>query len=446
MKTNKKYNWATVYFRSFVVGLNINFLKIIISLCFPIFLLNIHAAVPTMPTGIADSLRQKQDTARLSRFQVKADNIGQSRLFRATYLGLPLTAGGLLEKHYDSKFRRLRNDFMPEFSRPLDNYTQLAPAAVMLGMKVAGVPSRSSWGRMIASDVLSTALMAGMVQGLKSATHVVRPDGSNNQSFPSGHTATAFMTATMLSKEYGHLSPWISVGAYSVATGTGLMRMANNKHWLSDVMVGAGIGILSTEFGYWIADAIMKDKGLNICEVQEEERLGYSRPSFFGLYMGFNVPLSKFDVNEDVAYQTSMGTTFGLEGAYFLNRYVGLGRRITLSNLQFIVNGTEAPENTLDFYNISAGPYLSLPFTTRWTVGTKMLITRTRYGKTNIGGVAVPRNSGWGFGTGINLDYRVKKHFGFGLFMDYNIQPPHSQGSGEYVHTMTLGAKAAVRF
>ena len=440
-----KCNKATACFRNIVDRLDSMLPRTTISLCCLIFSLGIHAAILDTATGIADSLRQKQDTARLSRFQVKADNIGQSHLFRATYLGLPLIAGGLLEKHYDSKFRRLRNDFMPEFCRPLYN-TQLAPAAVMLGMKVAGVPSRSSWGRMIASDVLSTALMAGVVQGLKSATHVVRPDGSNNQSFPSGHTATAFMTATMLSKEYGHLSPWISVGAYSVATGTGLMRMANNKHWLSDVMVGAGIGILSTEFGYWIADAIMKDKGLNICEVQEEERLGYSRPSFFGLYMGFNVPLSKFDVNEDVAYQTSMGTTFGLEGAYFLNRYVGLGGRITLSNLQFIVNGTEAPENTLDFYNISAGPYLSFPFTPRWTVGTKMLITRTRYGKTNIGGVAVPRNSGWGFGTGINLDYRVKKHFVFGLFMDYNIQPPHSQGSGEYVHTMTLGAKAAVRF
>jgi hypothetical protein len=51
-----------------------------------------------------------------------------------------------------------------------------------------------------------------------------------------------------------------------------------------------------------------------------------------------------------------------------------------------------------------------------------------------------------GVGSGLNIDYRVRQHFGFGLFMDYNIQPPHSQHSGEYVHTMTLGAKAAIRF
>ena len=122
---------------------------------------------------------------------------------------------------------------------------QYAPAAVMLGMKVAGVQSRSSWGRMLVSDAFSALLMGGVVNTLKQTTNVERPDGSNKHSFPSGHTATAFMTATMFTKEYGHKSPWVGVGAYSVATATGLMRMANNKHWLSDVLTGAGIGTLS---------------------------------------------------------------------------------------------------------------------------------------------------------------------------------------------------------
>jgi membrane-associated phospholipid phosphatase len=394
--------------------------------------------------AIADNT--SRDTVRLNRLQTKADNIGNSRLFQATYLGVPLIAGGLLEKHFDSKFRRLRNDFMPTFHRTLDNYTQLAPAAVMVGLKAAGVQSRSSWGRMMVSDAISTALMATVVQGLKTSTHVMRPDGSNNHSFPSGHTATAFMTATMLSKEYGHLSPWISVGGYSVATATGLMRMANNKHWLSDVMVGAGVGILSTEFGYWIADVIMKDKGLNIKETEEHHLYDYRNPSFFGLYMGFNVPLSRYDVDEGNDFQTSMGTTLGVEGAWFLNHYIGLGGRITISNLQFIVNGNEAPENTLKFYNFSLGPYFSVPLTPRWTIGTKLLSTYTQYSSTNIGSIHVPRNGGWGVGSGLNVDYQVKKNFGVSLFMDYNIQAPHSQHSGEYVHTMTLGTKGVIRF
>lgn len=392
-----------------------------------------------------DSTMVVADTASIVPFQKKLDGFSGSRLFRSTYLGVPLIIGGLIEKHQDSKFRKLRNDFMPEFNRNLDNYMQFSPAAVMLGLKAFGVPSRSSWGRMITSDAFSAAIATAVVQGLKNSTHIMRPDGSDNHSFPSGHTATAFAAATMLSKEYGHISPWISAGGYCVATATGLMRMANNKHWLSDVMVGAGIGVLSTEFGYWLADLIYKDKGLNVREVPEGY-IGYSNPSFFGIYMGFNIPLSNFDVSEDVAYKTSTGTVLGVEGAYFFNKYIGIGGRATISNLQFIVNGNEAPENTLDSYTFSAGPYFNLPVTPRWNVGTKTLATYTRYQSTNIGGVYVPRNAGWGFGTGLNIDYRVRKYLGIGVFLDYNIQPPHSQYSDEFVHTMTLGARATIRF
>lgn len=403
-------------------------------------------ATDTLSTVCNDSLLTEQDSIIPSKLQTKMDNIGQKRLFQATYLGLPLIASGLLEKHFDDKFRRLRNGVMPEFDYRLDNYTQMAPAAILLGLKAAGVPSRSSWGRMLVSDAISIALMTGVVQGLKHTTNVTRPDGTNNQSFPSGHTATAFMTATMLSKEYGHISPWVSVGAYSVATATGLMRMANNKHWLSDVMVGAGIGILSTEFGYWIADAFMKDKGLNIRELQEEERLGRNNPSFLGLYMGFNVPLSKFHTDGGTTYQAAMGTVLGVEGAYFFNRNLGFGGRTTFSNIQLIVNDTASPDNTVNFYTFCLGPYFSLPLTLRWTVDTKLLATITQYNMTKIENKYVQCDTGWGIGTGFSINYRVKKHFGFGLFSDYNIQPAHSQNSRAYVHTLTLGTKAAIRF
>ena len=212
------------------------------------------------------------------------DKISETRLFRATYLGVPLILGGLIEKHQDDKFNNLRNDFMPEFHRPFDNFSQYLPAAVLMGMKISGVPSRSSWGRMLVSGGISTAIMAAVVQSLKHSTNVMRPDGSDNHSFPSGHTATAFVTATMLSKEYGYLSPWVSVGAYSVATATGLMRIANNKHWLSDVMVGAGFGIISTEMGYWLADAIYGNKGLEVPDDENRNAVYFHRnPSFLGL-------------------------------------------------------------------------------------------------------------------------------------------------------------------
>ena len=374
------------------------------------------------------------------------DRLAHGNLFNSTYIGVPLIIGGLIEKHQDTKFRKLRNDFMPRFHRTLDNYTQIAPAAVIVGMKAAGVESRSSWGRMLLSDAFSVALMAGTVQGLKNTTNVMRPDGSDNHSFPSGHTATAFMTATMLNKEYGYKSPWIGVGAYSVATATGLMRMANNKHWLSDVMVGAGIGIMATEFGYWLADLICKDKGLNIKnrDVADDE-FNVRRNSFLGLYMGFNLPLSKYDLDEDNVFQTSTGTTIGLEGAWFINRNIGIGGGASFSNLQYIVNKNDAPDKTFNYFTAMAGPYFSFPITHRFSLGSKLVGGGVWYPKTSINGISVGQNHGLSCGTGLSLKYDVRKHLSGIIFLDYNIQAPASHDSGEYMHIMTLGVKVALR-
>ena len=382
----------------------------------------------------------------LSPLQQKVDKLSNNRWFQSTYIAVPLIAGGLIEKHQDTKFRKLRNDFLPEFHRTLDNYLQVTPAAITVGLKALGVPSRSSWGRLALSSALSAGVMATVVNGLKYSTHQTRPDGTDTRSFPSGHTATAFTTATILSKEYGHLSPWVSVGAYAVATTTGLMRIANNKHWLSDVMAGAGIGILSTEFGYWIADAICKDRGLNDVNKRELLLSTYDNPSFLGLYMGFNLPLSHYDLSEEEVYRTSTGTTAGIEGAWFLNPYVGVGGRWSISNIQYTLNNTEASRNTFDFNTLSVGPYFSLPITSHWRAGSKLLAQYTWYHKTDVGSVVVPRNTGLGVGTGLNIDYRAKRNLEAGIFLDYNIQPPHSLSSGEYMHTMVLGARTVVRF
>ena len=190
----------------------------------------------------------------------------------------------------------------------------------------------------------------------------------------------------------------------------------------------------------------MKDKGLNIRELQEEERQGRNNPSFLGLYMGFNVPLSKFHTDGGTTYQAAMGTVLGVEGAYFFNRNLGFGGRTTFSNIQLIVNDTASPDNTVNFYTFCLGPYFSLPLTLRWTVDTKLLATLTQYNTTKIENNYIQCDTGLGIGTGFSINYRVKKHFGFGLFSDYNIQPAHSQNCRAYVHTLTLGTKAAIRF
>ena len=106
-----------------------------------------------------------------------------------------------------------------------------------------------------------------MVYPLKKITHQFRPDSSKNNSFPSGHTAEAFASAEFLRMEYKDVSTWYGVAGYAMAITTGYLRMYNNKHWFSDVVAGAGVGMISTKPAYWLYPKIQrklfKDKPMN---------------------------------------------------------------------------------------------------------------------------------------------------------------------------------------
>jgi membrane-associated phospholipid phosphatase len=106
-------------------------------------------------------------------------------------------------------------------------------------------------------------LVAGFATfSLKYATKIERPDASGNNSFPSGHTATAFTGAHILFREYKDSSPWIGVAGYAAASLTGALRVINRKHWISDVAAGAGIGILSAEAGYALLPVVHQCLGI----------------------------------------------------------------------------------------------------------------------------------------------------------------------------------------
>ena len=392
---------------------------------------------------LADNvMAERGDSLRIStttNFSRRLDKFSSSRFYQMTYIGVPLIVGGLIVKSEDDHFRGLRNEYLPRFNRHLDDYMQYAPAAVMLGMKAAGVQSRSSWGRMLVSDAFSALLMGGVVNTLKQTTNVERPDGSNKQSFPSGHTATAFMTATMFTKEYGHKSPWVGVGAYSVATATGLMRMANNKHWLSDVLTGAGIGILSTEVGYYFADLIFREKGINrFANENVFDRM--DKPSFVSLYLGLNIPLSSYDIDEEMEFRTSSGSSAGVEGAYFFNPYVGVGGRFTVSNTLIIVNEEQAENNTFDAISFCGGSYFSYPLSSRWLIGSKLLGGYVHYPQLELTDRSVSSRSGFCMGSGVSLTFKAKEYYGIRFFLDYNLLPSHSRNSGEYINMLTLGS------
>lgn len=143
-----------------------------------------------------------------------------------------------------------RNRHLPNFRYRADDYMQHAPIVVVYGLNWLGVEGKNDFANRTALLIKSEAIMAMLTFSLKRVTAVPRPDTKERTSLPSGHTAQAFAAATFMSREYGHKSIWYSIGAYTVATGVGAMRIMNNRHWASDVLVGAGIGILSTNLAY----------------------------------------------------------------------------------------------------------------------------------------------------------------------------------------------------
>ncbi len=143
----------------------------------------------------------------------------------------------------------LRRNF-PDFRSHLDDYGQWAPYLELGAVLAFGVEGRNDRVNLALILVKSEALMLGAVEITKRATHHLRPDGSDYRSFPSGHTAQAFLAASIVHTELRDKSQWYGVGAYAVATTVGALRMLNNKHWESDVFAGAGVGILSAHLAY----------------------------------------------------------------------------------------------------------------------------------------------------------------------------------------------------
>jgi hypothetical protein len=140
----------------------------------------------------------------------------------------------------------------------IDNYLVFAPQLAVYGLNAMGIKGKNNFRDRTILFGMSQLITSAIVFPVKSFSAETRPDGSNNFSFPSGHTATAFANAEFMRQEYKDVSPWYGVAGYAVAATTGYLRMYNNKHWLGDVVAGAGIGIMSTKLAYWIYPTIKK--------------------------------------------------------------------------------------------------------------------------------------------------------------------------------------------
>lgn len=166
---------------------------------------------------------------------------------------------GFLSKDVRNLNMDIRGDVMyshPNFKTTADNYLQFLPAIATFALKFGGQPSRNGMWTSTKLYVTSSILMAGSVYALKCGMKERRPDSETLNSFPSGHTATAFAGAEFMRQEFKYSAPILSYTGYLAAAATGTLRIYNNRHYLTDVLAGAGIGILATKSAYWINEKL----------------------------------------------------------------------------------------------------------------------------------------------------------------------------------------------
>lgn len=171
----------------------------------------------------------------------------------------------------------------------IDDFSQYVPMASIYGLSALGIKSKNNFKDKTIILTTSYLLMGLAVNAFKKTASVERPDGTSFNSFPSGHTATAFMGAELMMQEFKNESIWYGISGYVVATGTGVFRMYNNRHWLTDVVAGAGIGILSAKAGYWLFPYVSKIFKSN----KNKKTQTVFVPNYNGKQIGFGL-VSKF--------------------------------------------------------------------------------------------------------------------------------------------------------
>ena len=322
---------------------------------------------------------------------------------------------GLLSLNKDRHFRRSLTQPMKQHDADVIDYgVAFSPLAVTWGLKAAGVESRSSTRRMLIANALALGLTAGITEGVK-GVNVQRPNWVDTNSMPSGHTAMAFASATILHREFGHISPWISVGGYATATATQLLRLRHNEHWLADTYVGAGIGAIATNLAYFLTDLVLGEDGIRRPTLQLRDitrTIDYLEcPSSLTLISGY-------DMGHESKVSTSSMFSAGLEYSRFFNPYWGAEARGRVATCSLNLNGTNS---NLDIYHLDLGAVWSVPIN-----------ASSRFALHGFAGARYIDNSL------LRLSHEVRPEVGLGISTDVMHTPTSIMGAGfDYTHTFS---------
>jgi len=160
-----------------------------------------------------------------------------------------LLNGSQTEKNWQANIRnRVGNDY----HNGADDYIQYVPYVQIYLGDIVGLEAKNHWFDQTKNIFIGGLATLVITHSLKRGVGKERPDGSSNHSFSSGHTATAFLGGTILYHEFKESNMLYASSGYLFSASAGGLRVINNRHWVSDVLAGAGIGILVGNLIYHI--------------------------------------------------------------------------------------------------------------------------------------------------------------------------------------------------
>lgn len=313
-------------------------------------------------------------------------------------------------------------------------------------LKAAGVESRSKLRRMATANAMALALTVGITEGTKHAVSERRPDGSDHHALPSGHAAIAFMSATILSREYGYISPWISIGGYATATATEILRVRGNRHWVSDTFIGAGIGIAATNLGYFITDRIFGQDAITPIKLRRKELMNLAKfidhPSSFGFTTGTEVGSRNVSgahlvmpdglASDEILLKAGAGLTASVDGTWYWGKHVGVRGSLRTTSVQAKLYDLTTDSrlgsftgDTFSMYHCNLGMQLSALTSpeSRFAVhafGGYRWSTDARFvNEDNVLSVVLPSTHCPETGCGFTMDFVTRKNILTGIMFDY---------------------------
>lgn len=421
------------------------FLFLLLLPCAPIHAQGVDSVYMQQIEQMIDSLERRQQL-------VAAVEDYENRLLRRETqlrgdMFLPL-ARGLITTATNHSFIDREPRLTEQHTDVLDYVPALSPLAATCALKMLGLEGRSSTRRLVAATGFALALDVGLTQGLKTTIRERRPDGSSRRSMPSGHAAIAYLSATILHREYGHRSPWISVGGYSAATLTEYLRLRHHDHYINDILIGSGIGIASANLGYFLADQLFDTNDIHrprlmLADIQRYQRFA-EQPTALAVVTGTEFggrtiaqeELSVLDAAFDgqLCLRTSSTYAAGLEYSYFFNNHWAAEAvaRLSATQVKPDIEATASYHET-DYYGddlqqwhlLLAGKYSwmitpSARLHVRLLAGSRLTESLTiRHTSTGASLAHLPSQTRCEAGLGFGIDTLEKEKYATGFTFDY---------------------------